>query len=261
MLDAFDVTAQMLNPNGVSIDELRADGATLAPPNGCPVSALTPDTLPPLLVDIASPTIRLRCMIDEVIADKYVGPHLAKVESRDPGIFYSALSIIGMHQDIADIFGNADCPWDMANVGVLNLEFALGLQVVMMHAAACGLDKEAHVFVDESMKSYGAYHREQTRELWENPGFRIGALGSPEADPRCEDHGVWHARFLVEEGQAELLRAVARFVSEAGLDATAIHHHHHSRSLICHRLSHCRSFTAPSRLSPIASSALTTGGH
>ena len=211
MLDALDVTAQMLNPDGIEIEELRAEGATLAPPAACRVSAITAETLPPLLVDIASQTMRMRLMIEEVIAATYVGPHLAFIEERRSGIFWDGHRLIGMHQDVADLFCDDDVPWETGNVAVLNIEYALGLEVVTAHAERVGLEDEAHTFVSEKMVEYAEYHRPQTEEWWGNPTFRVGGLGSPESNAKCEDHGVWHARHLVQEGRAELIAALARY--------------------------------------------------
>ena len=212
ILDALDVTARMLNPDDVPLDQLCDEGATLSPPADCPVSALRPETLPRFLADLGSETMRLRLMAEEVIAVAYAGPHLSAVEARTPGIFYQGHALLGLHQYIADLFGDSECPWDIGNVAPLNLEFANGLDIVTRHAKAVGLEAEAHRFVDESMVEYANYHRPQWLEWVENPVFRVGSLGSPEHSSRCEDHGVWHARYLVAEGHVELIFAVARYV-------------------------------------------------
>jgi hypothetical protein len=211
ILDALEVTSSMLNPGQVDIDQLRAPGAVLSPPADCPLSAITSETLPPLLVDIGSQTMRVRLIIDEVIGATFVSPHLAAVEQRRPGIFYDVHHLLGLHQDIADLFGDAAQPWDYGDIGSLNAEFALALDVAMRYAQNVELEDEALEYIDQSMVAYADYHRPQTLEWWENPAFRFGGLGSLEEDPRSEDHGVWHARYLVEEGKAELLAAVARY--------------------------------------------------
>ena len=211
ILDAFEVTARMLNPEGVSIEELRTEGATLKPPDDCPISAITSDTLPPLLVDLASQTVRVRLIMDEIISSTFVSPHLAAIEERRAGIFFEVHHFIGLHQDIANLFGDADRPWDVGDIGPLNCEFALALEVGMRYAQDHELEMEARAFVDEAMTEYADYHRPQVQEFWENPAFRIGGLGSPETDAKDEDHAVFHARYLLEEGRPELLAAAARY--------------------------------------------------
>jgi hypothetical protein len=186
-LDALDVVEKLLNPDSVDIDTLRQPDATLAPPASCPVSAITSETLPPLLVDLASKTMRLRLVVDEVISSTFVLPHLKAVEVRRPGIFWDGHRTIGMHQDIADLFGNEEIPWDIGNIGVLHLELAMGLQVVMRYAEDCELEGETRSFIDESMVEYANYFRPQTAEWWDNPVFRIGALAASERNPNCED--------------------------------------------------------------------------
>ena len=52
------------------------------------------------------------------------------------------------------------------------------------------------------MRSYSAYYHEQTEEWFTNPALLIGRLGA-------RDTGVRAAREMVEEGQAELIAAVA----------------------------------------------------
>ena len=74
------------------------------------------------------------------------------------------------------------------------------------------MEQDARDYIDESMVDYADYFRDQTKEWLENPLFRFGSIGSPETDCKAEDHGVWHARYLVQEGKTELTIALAKYL-------------------------------------------------
>jgi hypothetical protein len=87
--DDLDVAVQKLGGDGVreAIQEggaLHEDGATWDPPDDCPVSALTSEALPGLLLDITSKYMRVRMAVWEAIGSAYVMPYLHRKEMRYP---------------------------------------------------------------------------------------------------------------------------------------------------------------------------------
>ena len=87
--------------------ELHKEGATWDPPDDCPVSALTSETLPPLLLDLSSQYMRIQMVVEEVIGSGFVMPHLHAEERRIPGIAFEAHIIKDKHRDVADHRSNA----------------------------------------------------------------------------------------------------------------------------------------------------------
>ena len=212
--DDLDVATSYLGGEGVREalapeGALHEEGATWDPPEGCPVSALTAETLPGLLLDIGSKHMRVRWAVWEAVGSGYMRPYLHRKEMRYPGIAFDAHEIIGEQREIGLLFGNEECPWRFDDVQALSERFAIALEAAFRYAQSMELEDCMVQFTDEYMSEHSEYYLEQTEEWWSNPAFRLAGVGSTVDDSTSEHHGTAHAAWLVEQGIPELRAALA----------------------------------------------------
>lgn len=213
--DDLNLTIQILGGDGVADalqpgGELHKEGATWPPPEDCPVSALTTETLPGLLLDISSQYMRVRMAVWEAVGSGYVMPFLHRKEMRYPGIVFEAHEIIGTQRDIGMLFGIDGETWAVAKVEEHSPRFSTALDAVIRYAQSINLEEYAVQFTDEYMCEHSEYYLEQTEEWWSNPVFRLAGIGSAVTDADSEYHGTFHARWLVEQTVPELRAALAK---------------------------------------------------
>ena len=238
ILDHLDVALDKLGGEGVREalqegGELHEEGATWAPPEDCPVSALTEQTLPGLLLDVGSQYMRVRWVAWEVIGDAYVMPYLHRKEMRYAGIAYEAHEIIGTQRDIGVLFGDPVDRWLITMVEKLSERFGVALDSALRYARSVDLEDYMYEFIDQYMLKHSEYHLEQTEEWWSNPAFRLAGLGSAVKDCKSEYHATAHARWLVEQGRPELRALLVDHLSVAHFAAGP-----RSQELRCSR-AHC----------------------
>ena len=214
ILDHLDVALDKLGGEGVreALEEggaLHEEGATWAPPADCPVSALTSETLPGLLLDVGSLYMRVRWVAWEVIGNAYVMPYLHRKEMRYPGIAFDAHEIIGSQRDIGVLFGDPADIWTVDKVEKLSEKFGVALDAALRYAQQVEMEEYMAEFIDTCMLEHSEYHLEQTEEWWSNPVFRLAGVAATCEDRQSEYHGAAHAESLVEQGRPELRAALA----------------------------------------------------
>ena len=221
ILDHLDVAMQMLGGDGVREalqGELHEDGVTWDPPAECPVSSLTAQSLPGLLLDVSSQYMRIRQCILETIGHTYVMAFLHRKEMRYPGIAFEAHEIIGTQREIGMLFGVEGAPWTIRAVESKSERFAVMLDAAIRYAQSVDLEEYTVDYVDQCMAEHSEYFNDQTDEWWSNPVFRLAGLGSAIEDSTSEYHATFHARWLVEQTVPELRAAIAELLHVQAAD-------------------------------------------
>jgi hypothetical protein len=233
ILPQLDVLSHRLNPTGIDAKRLQAaaddagsedegaddegeggedggepeggDACALTLPKDCPVQALTLQKLPSLLLDLGDLRLRVSCCVSDVVGNLFFMPHLNFVEMRRPGIFFEAHDGIEEHRGVLALFDDDAIDFDAID-GALrdqgHYTFARGLRMVLRYAALHDLQDFAEENITAKMASYSTYYHDQTEEYFSNPALIFGRLGSKKS-------GVAAAKWLVAEGKAELIAALA----------------------------------------------------
>ena len=238
ILPQLDVLCHRLNPARVDTERLQAaaddagsgdedaegegdgaddgaddggdDAGALSLPKGCPVQALTLQKLPALLLDLADLRLRVSCCVSDVVGNLFFMPHLHFVEMRRAGIFFEAHDCIQEHRCVLALFDSDDDDDDATDFDAIgealrnqgHYTFARGLRMVLHYAASHDLQDFAEENITAKMASYSTYYHDQTEEYFSNPALVFGRLGSKKS-------GVAAAKWLVAEGKAELIAALA----------------------------------------------------
>lgn len=206
MLSNLDVLHSRLNPDNLQGEALNE--ADLDVPDDSPQNLLSVAKLIPLLQDMQSADVRMRCIVMEVIGNYHMRTHLHRVENCSPGVIFEAHALIQGHRDVNSLFMGpavftASSP-QMDALERLSVGFALGITWSLKYADKHGLREEAVGVIGQTMRIYGEYFEAQTAEWSDNPVKILAGLGATD--------GHKHARELVGLGLEEIRQRLAKYL-------------------------------------------------